>query len=1231
MKTIEAPKQTVEVVGRLRDLIGANSRRWKAVILLEALGLAIAAPLGYLWLVFLLDNHWHLSLVGRAFASLGLFVGVTGALVHLARRWRSIHLSEDQVALAIERSTPGGVQNRLINALQLARGDKPAAQSLSEAAVQENCESLAKIHLEQAAQMRPAVLRMGLAGFLILVGVVFWFAAPEQFSNAATRIFLPLAKIDPLYRTVLIVEPGDIEGAGDVAIEISIKGERPKNLVVTKTIEGKRSSETLAVETSDGAVAFTFRDVRQRLVYTVRGGDFTSPEYRIDVPKRATLGRVRVTYHYPSYTGDADKTVEARGGDLEALHGTRAQVTFGFDQPVDRAALLLERGKQASDTRVLKQVNSKEFTAEIILEDAIAYRLETVQGDQPKERSSAYAIRILKDLEPKLELTGIDRRSEATIDAVFGLSVSATDDYGLEQVGLFYRRVAATVANASGSSLKAAPTDGWRSVEIWQADRKKAFAKKDIVLAVAGLQVAEGDKVELAVRAIDTDPLRKGVWTTGAIHEINIGGDGAALQVQYEQIVRSEKDLRKLLLAGQESLNHTIVWLRKLDAGSGVRWDDAKNVDALHDAVKTLVKDQQTIQKDAGLAANTMLPQTGNLRIALSMLADTEMVRLQRIYDAVPSRDKPQDKRAALADARLTQERIIRSLEEMFEQYQAFRSDWELSYMIPFTKMLAERQTKMRDHSKKKPHQASDKTEELSRASMHRRQTKVFDLCKLIQPAFVGLATRLETQEPSMSTAFLAASRSLSSHDLLKPLTQAADDAKAGRWSDAANQQTLAAEQLTAIHDNLRKAQVEAAQKALAALKEKAKSDVEAQKEIDKLAPGTAEAFLKELPDKIKLEDLMRVQDVVGAKKRTDANPGEEPDFKNAPLVEVDRNRIELDKDSGVRQDPYTLKLGKIAEKTPILKMYKDSKPNAVKPFMQEQFDDLVGKLLDETEELHKNYQSLKLSTNQNNNDPGEIGKVGGTLNSTGAVAATGNKKPPTTESGGLSRTGRQGARATGMIADDEGVDRRGRDKALEGTEQIADQPGTMKMKKSDDMQKDGSTGVGGKKVESDDTHFSLHDAGKWKDEFVKRMEKPQKKQYIVERQGDKIDAQTALLLRDLTSKQEQVIERLKAIKKELRNLYLPTDHLDELAAQLDANLASLKEQPDPELFRQQVQTLDKLRGAMRVFRGASAGFQPSLPRERVIQGRVLDEPATQALPGYEDAVRQYYLKLAGQ
>ncbi len=1208
------------MLARLRQLVSDNTRRWKLVILLEALGLALAAPLAYLWLVFLLDNQVHLPFVGCVLANIGLLAGIGWAGYHLVRRWQSIRLTEDEVALAIERSTPGGVQNRVINALQLSR----EKHSLSEAVVEENCERLEQIRLEQAAQMRPAMIRMGVAGLLVLVGIGFWLASPERFTNAASRIFLPLANIAPLYRTVLTIEPGDIEAGGDATITIRIEGERPKTLVVHKNVDGKRSSDTITVPAGDDLVTHTFRDVYQSFDYSVRGNDFTSPTYRVTTPSNAAVSRFHVTYEFPAYTGLPAKVAEARTGDLEALEGTLAKLVFTFDHPVDSASILLEQvgGAKAMTRQPMQTRSAKEFTAEIALRDVISYRVEFSQADEAKRKSSAYAIRITKDQEPKLELAGLERRAELQIESAPVLQIDASDDLGLDQVGLFYRRPAALLAKTPPAD------DGWQPIEVWQADKKKVYQKKSYALSLAAMQVAEGDRIELALRGRDLAPQRVGTWTTGAVYELSIGGDSARLQIEYEQMLQSEKELKNLLRLQQESLNQTIVWLRKLDGASGLRWDDPKNIDALHLATRQLTKEQERLQANAGGVARGMLPQTGNVRVALALLADTEIVRLQRMFDAVASRDKLQDKRTALADARATQERINRSLEDLVEQHVAFRSDWELANMIPFTKMLAERQAKLRDESKKL---ALEKATPGS-ASL-RRQVKIGDLCVLIQPAFTGLSERLSQSEPGIAKAFLDGSHVLIGEKLRGSLGKANDAMKASQWTDASVHQTAAADQLTGLYDSLRKAQVDAAMKALAALKEKLKSDVEAQKELEKLAPGTTEAFLRDYPDKLKLEDLMRIRDVVGAKKKNgkDGKDDGEPDYKNAPLVDVDRNAIELKKDSGVRQDPYTLKLGTTSEKTPILNLPKDKEPNTVQPFVQEKFDDLVGKLLDEADELHKNFQSLKLSTNQNNNDPGEISKVGGTLNSTGAVTATGNKKPPTTESGGLSRTGRQGARATGMVADDDGVNRRGRDKALEGTQEVADQKGLIKMKKSDDMQKDTSTGVGGKKVESDDTHFSLSDTGKWKDEYTKRMDKPQKKQYIVERQGDKIDAKTAALLRDLTSQQEQVIERLKAIKKELRNLYLPTEHLDELATSLQSNLATLQEQPDPELFRQQLQTLDKLRGALRVFRGANASFQPSLPRDRAVSGRALDDPGAPGLPGYEDAVRQYYLRLAGQ
>jgi hypothetical protein len=549
--------------------------------------------------------------------------------------------------------------------------------------------------------------------------------------------------------------------------------------------------------------------------------------------------------------------------------------------------------------------------------------------------------------------------------------------------------------------------------------------------------------------------------------------------------------------------------------------------------------------------------------------------------------------------------------------------------MIPFTKMLAERQAKLRDQSQAQAGRSATKAEAFLRQSSGRRQQKVLDLCGLIRPAFGGLAERLKEEDSILATAFADGARVLGSEALQRPMRLAIEGARAGNWREAAKQQTAAAAGLAGLHAKLRQAQSDARKKVLAALKERAKSDLQAQKELEKLAPGSADSLVKDFPENMKLEDLMRLREVAGAKKGLGNT--EELDFSKTVYDEVDRKVIELQKDSGVRQDPYILQLGKEPEKESVMPLYKGKDRNAVKPFIQEKFDDLVGKLLDETEELHKNYQSIQLSTNRNNNDGGDIGKIGGKLNSTGAVTATGNKKPPNMQSGGVARTGRQGARAYGMVADQDTFNRKGRDQALEGEQQVADQSGINKMRDTDENQSDLSTGVGGKKIESKDNHFSLHDAGKWKDEYAKRLEKPQKKHYIVERQDGKFDAKSAAMLRDLTSKQEQVVERLKAIKKELRNLYLPTEHLDELAANLQAGLDSLKERPEPEAFRMQAQNLERLRGALQVFRNTAAGFQPSLPREQHIQGRVLDEPARPVLPGYEEAVKDYYLRLATQ
>src|SRR5262249_1556710 len=155
----------------------------------------------------------HLPVAGRVLASLGFLVGLAWAARLLVRHWRDLRLTEDQVALAIERHTPGGVHNRLINAVQLARTTNGDRHELTIARGEENCERLQQTRLEAAARLRPALL--GLAGGALLVGVGLTYALlqPDHLANAAARIFLPLADIEPLYRTRLEVTPGNAEAS----------------------------------------------------------------------------------------------------------------------------------------------------------------------------------------------------------------------------------------------------------------------------------------------------------------------------------------------------------------------------------------------------------------------------------------------------------------------------------------------------------------------------------------------------------------------------------------------------------------------------------------------------------------------------------------------------------------------------------------------------------------------------------------------------------------------------------------------------------------------------------------------------------------------------------------------------------------------------------------------------------------------------------------------------------
>ena len=1211
----------------VRQVVSGNIRRWKGLVLTQSAALLVAVPLAYFWIMLLLDSLVHFPRGIRLAAGLGFLVVVFVIGRVQWRRWRALRLTEDEVALAIERRTAGGIQNRLINAVQLAR-ESTDPSAIEHAVVRQNCLDLRKIELPVATGAMPALWCVGLALLALLSGAILWTMKPEQFASSARRLLLPLAQIEPVYQTWLEVIPGDVQAESDVTIRIRIHGKTPRRLTVMRRDYNARAQETIAVPGDASEVSYTFRDLKESLDYAVRGNDFTSPYYRITVNGPAQLTRARVNLIFPEYTQLQPREFDSTSGDLEALLGTRAETVFVFDRRLEEAAILVQStrspGPENSTSAdpmkrtALKRQSDTEFSGVITFRDVKGYRLETRSRDSSVTLGKLRALRVLADAEPKPELLGLDREAEAAPEATLALKVAAHDDIGLAKAGLFVRRLDSADTPSGG-------TDGWQSAQVWPIDGSTQFAE-DYPLSAADLGAVEGERIQLVARAIDNDPSKGESWISGQIHLLVIGGEGTALQLIYEQILRTERELQTLAAEQEQMVERSVEWIRKFAPSSGLRWDDSKTIASLTEAMQDQARRQEQIRQKAGSVARSMVTAAGDLRLSVGLLADTEMVRVVQIIEAVPGRDDPQAKRSTLGDARLTQHRTLRSLRDIIDRYSVFRRDWELVNMTAFTGMLAVRQNRLQEQSDQYATEPDAAAETLTKATS-RRQAKVVELSGLAANAFAGMAERSGDVQPVLLESFGVAAGDLVAPELKSALQQSTELSRDGSWQTASEHQAVAARKLDDIYAALEAAQDELARQLLAALEEKAKNSVEAQNALDMLKAGIADGSIT-MPADFSSEDFSHFLDVTQGKRAGKLAIGDRDKFGGAfdPAMLL---YMQMG-DSGRRQKLENLSLPTTPGSWSRAPSFSDLPPNKVYAVFQERYDDLIGDLLDEADIMEDYFDTLNITMAITLDEAGDIGKQGGPINSTAAAAATGNQKPPPTNSGGVSRTGRQGARSHGMTLSTEAQNRRGRDTVQEGQDRAPDQKGSVRLRDSKDPQRDVSTGLGGKKVITDEpVSFNISDAGKFDPAVLDRMGQAREKTAIVERMGEKVAANLSDLMRDFHSSQEQVIERLKAIRKEFKNLYLPTDHLDELLDEWGVAMGRLNESPDEQGFRMQWQALQNLRRTVRVYGAARTGFQPSLPRDQEVRGKVLDEAPRQVLPGYEDVVKNYYELLA--
>jgi hypothetical protein len=502
----------------LTSSVETVQRRWKIVRALSALLLLAGVFAGGLLALFALDNVLHLNAIVRSALGLGLIA----AVIALAIRNMVLPLlkpvSSDEAALLIERAFPE-MDNRLINAARLGR-DPRTPQIVLTMIQAEAGRMVEALDLRRVLPLKALKPLATIAGFALLLFVVYAVALPDYFTNALKRYTMPTTFTPPITRTSLRVSPGNItvtEGS-PVTIKAEVGGEIPAGAHLQCGQAG------YDMRFLGGAFAQEFKSVDAPFEYCVRAGDAESETFRVTVLPKTKIEKVIVAYAFPEYLKLPAHTDDPSNGNIASLEAT--QVTLSI-----QTSKKLEWAKLVSDSvdKLQQPPQGSNLEWKFSVAKTGTYHFEWNDADQIKGRSSDYTLTALTDLPPRVRIIEPARDMTLHPSATLATLIHAEDDFALESV-----------------TLKAIPATAKEDKEAFTISEFAAKGKDLRIsrqLTAADLKCKTGDTMRIFAVARD----RKGSETATPMIAIHVIDDAQAKQEVIKELAALSAKLKQAL------------------------------------------------------------------------------------------------------------------------------------------------------------------------------------------------------------------------------------------------------------------------------------------------------------------------------------------------------------------------------------------------------------------------------------------------------------------------------------------------------------------------------------------------------------------------------------------------------------------------------------------------------------------------------------------------------------
>ena len=281
---------------------------------------------------------------------------------------------------------------------------------------------------------------LGGAGVACLV-VLIWMivAGPGYLGYGASLLWSgPQKNAPPLYS--ISINPGSVtvRRNSDQLITAHVTGMQPSMARLFARYQSASGWEQVVMQRAPSSGAgmtyqFVFAGLPENVEYYVTAGPLVSPRYKMRVVDLPSVKEIKVTYHYPAWTGMKPVT-EEHSGDLRAIEGTDALIQFRTDQPLKDCQLVMDDGQ----TIHLTAGSDNTYQGSIHMEKDGVYYLVANDDGQSVRLSEDYFIATDKAMPPEIAIVnpGGDYRASPIEEVAVG--VKGSDEFGLKDMRLHY-------------------------------------------------------------------------------------------------------------------------------------------------------------------------------------------------------------------------------------------------------------------------------------------------------------------------------------------------------------------------------------------------------------------------------------------------------------------------------------------------------------------------------------------------------------------------------------------------------------------------------------------------------------------------------------------------------------------------------------------------------------------------------------------------------------------------